>query len=65
MEHASSCSKIGSSFDGHKSGTVLYQPPYSPDLVFCDFSFFPKLKSVLQGIRFDTTDGIKSNSSKA
>ena len=32
----------------------LYQPPYSPSLVQCDFWLFPKLKTALKGHRFQT-----------
>ena len=31
---------------------TLEQPPYSPDLVPCDFFLFPKLKGVIKGTRF-------------
>ena len=34
--------------------TVL-QPPYSPDLIPCDFCFFPKLR----GCRYETTEEMK------
>ena len=34
--------------------TQVTQPPYSPDLVPCDFWLFPKLKSPLKGKRFQT-----------
>ena len=34
--------------------TVLY-PPYSPDLVPCDFSLFPKLR----GCRYETIEEMK------
>ena len=37
------------------------QPPYSPDLVPCDFWFFPKLKSPLKGKRFQTVNEIQEN----
>ena len=35
------------------------QPPYSPDLVPCDFWLFPKLKSPLKKRRFQTIDEIQ------
>jgi len=41
---------------------VVPQPPYSPDLAPVDFFLFPKLKSTLQGCRFQTTEEIKENS---
>ena len=34
--------------------TQVTQPPYSPDLVPCDFWLFPKLKSPLKGKKFQT-----------
>ena len=36
--------------------TQVTQPPYSPDLVPCDFLLFPKLKSPLKGKRSQTFD---------
>ena len=36
-------------------------PPYSPDVVPCDFWLFPKLKSPLKGKRFQTTYEIQEN----
>ena len=36
-------------------------PPYSPDVVPCDFWLFPKLKSPLKGKRFQTVDEIQEN----
>jgi len=48
-----------------KHGTAqLQQPPYSPDLVPCDFFLFPRLKKVLKGHRFEATEDIKLNSTK-
>lgn len=41
---------------------VPHQPPYSPDLAPFDPFLFPKLKLVLKGRRFDSTDYIKTNS---
>ena len=37
------------------------QPPYSQDLVPCDFWLFPNLKSPLKGKRFQTIDEIQEN----
>ena len=37
------------------------QPPYNPDLVPCDFGFFPKLKSPLKGKRFQIGNEIQEN----
>jgi transposase len=42
--------------------TVLAQPPYSPDLAPADFVLFPKLKSTLNGRRFESVEAIKTNS---
>jgi len=33
-------------------------PPYSPDLTPCDFFLFPKMKLLLKGRRFGTTEEI-------
>ena len=41
--------------------TQVTQPPYSLDLVPCDFWLFPKLKSPLKGKRFQTIDEIQEN----
>ena len=38
--------------------TVL-QPPYSPDLVPCDFWLFPKFKEKLRGYRYETIEEMK------
>ena len=35
------------------------QPPYSPDLVPCDFWLFPKLKENHRGCRYETIEEIK------
>jgi len=37
---------------------VLEQPPYSPDLAFCDFFLFPKLKEVIKRTRFQDSEAI-------
>ena len=34
-------------------------PPYSPDLAFCDFWLFPKLKENLRGNRYSTIEDMK------
>jgi hypothetical protein len=39
---------------------IVPQPPYSPDLVPCDFALFPKLK--LKGRRFETVSDIQRES---
>ena len=41
--------------------TQVTQPPYSPDLVLCDFWLFPKLKSSLKGKRFQIINEIQEN----
>jgi hypothetical protein len=33
---------------------IVPHPPFSPDLVACDFALFPKLKMKLRGRRFET-----------
>ena len=43
-----------------KNITVLEQPPYSPDLAPCDFFLFPKVKSIIKGTHFLSTDAIKN-----
>ena len=39
----------------------MTQAPYSPDLAPCDFWLFPKLKSPLKGMRFQTVNEIQEN----
>ncbi|UYV69956.1 hypothetical protein LAZ67_7001321 [Cordylochernes scorpioides] len=41
---------------------MMQQPPYSPDLVPCDFFLFPKLKRPMKGRRYATLDEIKTAS---
>ena len=41
--------------------TQVTQPPYSPELLPCDFWIFPKLKSPLKRKRFQTIDEIQEN----
>ena len=41
--------------------TQVTQPPYSPDLVPCDFWLLPKLKSPFKGKIFQTIDEIQEN----
>ena len=38
---------------------TIPQPPYSPDLVPCDFWLFPKLKEKLRGCRYETIEEMK------
>jgi histone-lysine N-methyltransferase SETMAR len=42
--------------------TVVLHPPYSSDLVPCDFSLFPQLKIKLKGRHFDTIERIEAES---
>ena len=35
---------------------ILEHPPYSPDLMPCDYNLVPKLKAPLRGHRFRTRD---------
>ena len=41
--------------------TQVTQPPYSPDLMLCDFWLFPKLKSPLKVKRFQTINEIQEH----
>jgi len=43
----------------NKNIPVLPHPPYSPDLVLCDFYLFPKLKSKLKDHHFGTMENIQ------
>ena len=38
---------------------TVSHPPYSPDLVPCDFWMFPRLKEKLKGHRFEDVDDVK------
>lgn len=35
-------------------------PPYSPDLVPCDFFLFPRMKAHLRGTRYDSLEWLKT-----
>lgn len=39
---------------------VVPHPPYSPDIVTCDFFLFPRLKSALKRQRFQVVEEIKT-----
>ena len=52
---------LTSSFLAKHQITQVTQPPYSPDLVPCDFWLFPKLKSPLKGKRFQTIDEMQED----
>jgi len=41
--------------------SVVPHPPYSPDLAPADFFLFPKLKTTLNGRRFQTTAEIQES----
>jgi hypothetical protein len=43
---------------------VIPHLPYFPDLAYCDFFQFPKMKLKLKGRRFDTTDEIQAESQR-
>jgi hypothetical protein len=40
---------------------MLEHPPYSPDLVPCDFFLFPLIKKHLKGMHFDDVEDIQNN----
>ena len=46
-------------FLAQKMITVLYRPPYSPDLAPEDFFLFPRLNAVNKGARFAEVNAIK------
>ena len=46
-------------FLAEKKIALPEQPPYSPDLAPCDFLFFPKLKRVIKGTRFEDMEVVK------
>jgi histone-lysine N-methyltransferase SETMAR len=48
-------------FLSKKSVTVLYHPPYSPDLATSDYFLFPKVEFNLKGRRFDAISDIQNN----
>ncbi|VVC27913.1 Hypothetical protein CINCED_3A014477 [Cinara cedri] len=39
---------------------LLEYPPYSPDLVPCDFYLFPKIKTALKGTHFRSVEEVKT-----
>ena len=49
-------------FSAKNNTLIMPQPPYSPDLVSCDFFLFPKLKRPMKGRRYTTIKEIKSAS---
>ena len=60
-KHTSSCIMCGAKCFGETSITQVTHPPYCPDLAPCDFWFFPKLKTLLKGKRFQTINEIQGN----
>ena len=54
-------SRLVQSFLVKRQIIQVTQPPYSPDLVSCDFGLFPKLKSPLKGKRFQTVSEVQEN----
>ena len=46
-------------FLADKNISVLEQPPYSPDLAPCNFFLLPKVKHIIKGTHFSSTDAIK------
>ncbi len=44
-----------------KQITSLDHPPYSPDLAPCDFWLFPRLKIVMKGTHFASSELIKAS----
>ncbi|UYV71099.1 hypothetical protein LAZ67_8001713 [Cordylochernes scorpioides] len=59
-DEAGSSGSLKYSKDDAHVDNVSY--PYSPDLVPNDFFIFPRMKSVLNGHRFDTVNAIKEKS---
>ena len=60
-QHTCSCITSCAKFFSKTINHPMIQPPYSPDLVPCDFWLFPKWKSPLKGKRFQTLDEIQEN----
>ena len=60
-QHAPSCITSCAEVLAKHQITRVTQPPYSPDLVPCNFWLFPKLKSPLKGKRFQTISEIQEN----
>ena len=46
-------------FLAEKNIAILKQPPYSPDLVPCNFFLFPKLEGIIKGTHFEGVEAIK------
>ena len=56
-----SCITSPAEFFERNQITQVTQPPYSPDLAPCDFWLFPKLKSPLQGKKFQAVNEIQAD----
>ena len=59
MHHVSR--RVFGDTSNHPGDSAPLKPHYSPDLVPCDFCLFPKLKSPLQGKRFQTISEVQEN----
>ena len=53
-------SLLASSFLAQNSISIMPQPPYSPDLAFCDFFLFRKLNRLMKGRKFAMIEEIKA-----
>ena len=51
-------------FLANKNITVLEHPPYSPDLAPCDFSLFPKIRSVLKRTHFMSVESVTAKTAE-
>jgi histone-lysine N-methyltransferase SETMAR len=49
-------------FETNNNMVIAPHPPYSPDLVPCDFALFPKLKMKLKGRHFERVSNIQRES---
>jgi hypothetical protein len=47
-------------FSGYKQNDVIPHPPYSTDLLPCNFFLYPKLKMVLKGRNFNDITKIQA-----
>ena len=58
-QRASTQSDVYPAVCDEKKIPVLEHPPYSSDVAPCDFFLFPKIKSELKGIIFESIDALK------
>ena len=63
-KRACSCIMFGEEFFGETSNRPGDSAPYSPDLAYCSFWLFPKLKLPLKRKRFQTIDEIQENTTR-